>query len=82
MKRENCFPSSGTHAVVIGGSLAGLMAARVLSDHFSRVTILERDAYLMPLSFARAYRKRAMCMCCYCAASAFLRASCRAFVTN
>ena len=31
------------HAVVIGGSLAGLCAARVLSDHFQRVTVLERD---------------------------------------
>ena len=31
------------HAVVIGGSIAGLMAARVLSDYFSQVTILERD---------------------------------------
>ncbi len=31
------------HAVVIGCSLAGLFAARVLSDHFERVTILERD---------------------------------------
>ena len=33
----------GQHAVVIGGSLAGLMMARVLADHFERVTILERD---------------------------------------
>lgn len=33
----------GAHAIVIGGSLAGLLAARVLSDHFARVTILERD---------------------------------------
>lgn len=31
------------HAVVIGGSIAGLFAARILSDHFERVTILERD---------------------------------------
>ncbi len=31
------------HAVVIGGSMAGLFAARVLSDHFERVTIIERD---------------------------------------
>lgn len=31
------------HAVVIGGSIAGLLAARVLSDHFARVTIIERD---------------------------------------
>jgi len=33
----------GQHAVVIGGSLAGLMTARVLSDHFDAVTVLERD---------------------------------------
>jgi 2-polyprenyl-6-methoxyphenol hydroxylase-like FAD-dependent oxidoreductase len=31
------------HAIVIGGSIAGLLAARVLADHFTRVTILERD---------------------------------------
>src|SRR5690349_16237725 len=33
----------GSHAIVIGASLAGLCAARVLSDHFDRVTIYERD---------------------------------------
>ena len=33
----------GKHAVVIGGSLAGLCAARVLADHVDRVTIYERD---------------------------------------
>jgi len=32
------------HAIVIGGSLTGLLTARVLSDHFEMVTILERDA--------------------------------------
>ncbi|MDX2161616.1 MAG: 2-polyprenyl-6-methoxyphenol hydroxylase-like oxidoreductase [bacterium] len=31
------------HAVVIGASMAGLLAARVLSDHFERVTVIERD---------------------------------------
>lgn len=31
------------HAIVIGGSMAGLLAARVLSEHFERVTIIERD---------------------------------------
>lgn len=31
------------HAVVLGGSIAGLLAARTLSDHFDRVTVLERD---------------------------------------
>jgi 2-polyprenyl-6-methoxyphenol hydroxylase-like FAD-dependent oxidoreductase len=36
-------PSLGNHAVIIGGSLAGLMSARVLSEYFDQVTILERD---------------------------------------
>jgi 2-polyprenyl-6-methoxyphenol hydroxylase-like FAD-dependent oxidoreductase len=31
------------HAIVVGGSLAGLLAARVLSDHFENVTLIERD---------------------------------------
>ena len=30
-------------AIVIGGSMAGLLAARVLSDYFRSVTIVERD---------------------------------------
>jgi 2-polyprenyl-6-methoxyphenol hydroxylase-like FAD-dependent oxidoreductase len=34
----------GRHAVVIGGSIAGLMAARVAADHFEEVTVIERDA--------------------------------------
>ena len=33
----------GQHAVVIGGSMAGLMTARVLADYFDHVTVLERD---------------------------------------
>ncbi len=35
---------SGKRAVVIGGGITGLAAARVLSDRGARVTILERDA--------------------------------------
>ncbi|MFF5427870.1 MULTISPECIES: FAD-dependent oxidoreductase [unclassified Streptomyces] len=31
------------HAVVIGGSLAGLLAARVLAEHAEKVTVVERD---------------------------------------
>lgn len=31
------------HAVVIGGSMAGMMAARILSDHYKHVTIIDRD---------------------------------------
>ena len=34
----------GNHALVLGGSLAGLLAARVLAEHFERVTVVERDA--------------------------------------
>ncbi|HJU11428.1 MAG TPA: hypothetical protein VJ728_11150 [Candidatus Binataceae bacterium] len=33
----------GQHAVVIGGSIAGLMTARVLAQHFTTVTVIERD---------------------------------------
>jgi 2-polyprenyl-6-methoxyphenol hydroxylase-like FAD-dependent oxidoreductase len=31
------------HALVLGSSMAGLLAARVLAEHFERVTIVERD---------------------------------------
>ena len=34
-----------SHAIVVGGSLAGMLTARVLSHHFSQVTIIERDEY-------------------------------------
>ena len=33
----------GDHAVVLGASLAGLFAARVLADAYGRVTVVERD---------------------------------------
>ncbi|MBV7332366.1 hypothetical protein KFU94_29880 [Chloroflexi bacterium TSY] len=36
--------ANGTnHAIVVGSSMAGLLTARVLSDHFGQVTIVERD---------------------------------------
>lgn len=38
----------GQHAVVIGASMGGLLAARALSDYYAVVTVLERDA--LPLS--------------------------------
>ena len=31
------------HAAVVGGGMAGLLAARVLSESFGRVTVVERD---------------------------------------
>lgn len=37
-------PTTDTHrALVLGSGIAGLLAARVLADHFERVTIAERD---------------------------------------
>ena len=33
----------GEHALVIGASVAGLLAARVLSEFYERVTVLDRD---------------------------------------
>ena len=31
------------HAIVLGAGIAGLLAARVLADHYQHVTVLERD---------------------------------------
>lgn len=35
---------NGKRALVIGGSMSGLLAARVLSDFYDKVTIIERDS--------------------------------------
>lgn len=35
--------AQGDHAVVLGASMAGLLAARVLSESFRAVTVIERD---------------------------------------
>lgn len=37
--------SPGWHAVVVGGSIAGLLAARALAEVCARVTVVERDQY-------------------------------------
>ncbi|OBI82357.1 NAD(P)/FAD-dependent oxidoreductase [Mycobacterium sp. E740] len=37
-------PVVGEHAVVLGASMAGLLAARVLSESYQSVTVVERDA--------------------------------------
>lgn len=44
---------TGNHAIVIGGGVAGLLAARVLSDHFADVTIVERDDLTQSRDFRR-----------------------------
>jgi flavin-dependent dehydrogenase len=36
------------HAVVLGAGVAGLLAARVIAEHFAQVTVLERDAFEGP----------------------------------
>ena len=37
-------PELGERAVVLGASMGGLVAARVLTDFFRTVTVVERDA--------------------------------------
>ena len=44
-ERLNPDPPIGSRALVIGGSIAGLLASRVLSRRFDRVTIVERDRF-------------------------------------
>ena len=43
MEQQTTVTHQPAHAIVIGGSIAGLLAARVLSDAFAQVTIIERD---------------------------------------
>ncbi|MGF6970756.1 2-polyprenyl-6-methoxyphenol hydroxylase-like FAD-dependent oxidoreductase [Paraburkholderia sp. WC7.3g] len=38
----------GEHAIVIGASMGGLLAARALADFYTTVTVLERDAFPAP----------------------------------
>ena len=42
MDHRGMIGSTG-HAVVIGGSIAGLVAARALAERFAHVTVVERD---------------------------------------
>lgn len=46
-------PTQQDRAVVLGGSIAGLLAARVLADHFAEVLVIDRD----PLSSGVAARR-------------------------
>lgn len=40
---EQAASTNERQAIVVGSGMAGLLAARVLADHFDPVTILERD---------------------------------------
>ena len=44
---------SARRALVIGGSMAGLLAARVLADHFADVLVIERDRYPEGIAFRK-----------------------------
>lgn len=37
--------ATGGRAIVVGASVAGLLAARVLADSFARVTVIDRDTF-------------------------------------
>ena len=51
-RRTGDLPMLGEHAVVLGASMAGLVAARVLADCYERVTVVERD-HLPPVGETR-----------------------------
>jgi heterodisulfide reductase subunit A-like polyferredoxin len=57
-------------AIVMGGSLAGLTAARVLSDHYREVIVVERDASGQWASNGAGCRRAGMRMASFPAASA------------
>lgn len=43
MSRSTISACAGRRAIVLGASIAGLLAARVLQEHFEQVVVLERD---------------------------------------
>jgi len=55
MPRSASDQTRGDHAIVLGASMAGLLAARALADHYALVTLLERDTF--PNGDAGASRK-------------------------
>lgn len=46
---NNTIANSSARAIVIGGSIAGLLAARVLLDRFAEVILIEKDDVTEPL---------------------------------
>ena len=55
----------GEHAVVLGASMGGLLAARVLADFYETVTVVERDCYPTVRSIGGGFHRAAMSMPCW-----------------
>jgi len=53
----------GEHAVVLGAGMAGLVAARVLSDAYRRVTVVERDRFRRTPNIGGAFRRTVTPIC-------------------
>jgi flavin-dependent dehydrogenase len=49
-------------SIVIGGGIAGLLASRVLSEHFANVVLIEKDHY--PEVHATVHHNLTTSMCC------------------
>jgi len=54
----------GTHAAVLGASIAGLLTARVLADSYTRVTVIERDELPLDMGHRRGCRRAFTSMAC------------------
>lgn len=54
----------GGHAVVLGASMAGLLTARVLTDSYDRVTVVEREILPPTWPTAGGCRKAFTCTRC------------------
>ena len=69
--RSSTSPPADRRAIVIGGSIAGLLAARVLADHYEEVVVSNatnsqstpRSAKARPMRFIHMGYWRAGCMC-------------------
>jgi flavin-dependent dehydrogenase len=59
----------GDRAVVLGASMAGLLAARVLADAYGQVTVIDRDQLPHTGTNRRGVPTAATCMPCWHAAS-------------
>jgi hypothetical protein len=74
--------TTGKHAIVLGASMAGLLAARVLADYYARVTVIERDTLDDTAAVRRGCGKAVTPMGCSCGARKRWRSCSPAFWSN